>query len=166
MCAWLCLTLCGLMDCGPTRLFCPWNFPGKNTGAGCAFLLQGIFLTQRSNLHLLCLLHWGADSLPLEPPGKLKSIMGSMQTQGYGSTQEESLTLICLIGSWWLSGWRICLQCRSPREGNGNTFQYSCLGKPMDGEPGGLPSKGLQRIKHNWVIEHTHNLISEHFTTD
>ena len=23
-----------------------WNFPGKNTGAGCQFLLQGIFLTQ------------------------------------------------------------------------------------------------------------------------
>ena len=27
----------------PARLLCPWNFPGKNTGAGCHFLLQGIF---------------------------------------------------------------------------------------------------------------------------
>ena len=26
------------------RLFCPWNFPGKNSGMGCHFLLQGIFL--------------------------------------------------------------------------------------------------------------------------
>ena len=25
----------------PTRLLCPWNFPGKNTGVGCHFLLQG-----------------------------------------------------------------------------------------------------------------------------
>ena len=25
---------------------CPWNFPGKNTGVGCHFLLQGIFPTQ------------------------------------------------------------------------------------------------------------------------
>ena len=25
-----------------TRLLCPWNFPGKNTGAGCHLLLQGI----------------------------------------------------------------------------------------------------------------------------
>ena len=25
----------------PTRLLCPWNFPGKNTGMGCHFLLQG-----------------------------------------------------------------------------------------------------------------------------
>ena len=31
----------------------PWDFPGKNTGVGCHFLLQGIFLTQGSNLGLL-----------------------------------------------------------------------------------------------------------------
>ena len=32
-----------------TRLLCPWDSPGKNTGVGCHFLLQGIFLTQGSN---------------------------------------------------------------------------------------------------------------------
>ena len=37
------------------RHLCPWSFPGKNTGVGCHFLLQGIFPTQVSNLHLL---HW------------------------------------------------------------------------------------------------------------
>ena len=37
----------------PARLLCPWNSPGKNTGVGCHFLLQGIFLTQGSYLHLL-----------------------------------------------------------------------------------------------------------------
>ena len=30
----------------PTTLLCPWNFPGRNTGVGCHFLLQGFFLTQ------------------------------------------------------------------------------------------------------------------------
>ena len=50
------------------RLLCG-IFPGENTGVGCHFLLQGIFLTQGFNLHLLCLLHWQADSLPLVPPG-------------------------------------------------------------------------------------------------
>ena len=35
------------------RLLCPWDSLGKNTGVGCYFLLQGIFLTQRSNLGLL-----------------------------------------------------------------------------------------------------------------
>ena len=35
------------------RLLCPWDFPGKNTGMGCHFLLQGIFPTQGSNVRLL-----------------------------------------------------------------------------------------------------------------
>ena len=47
------------------RVLCPWNFLGKNTGVGCHFLFRGNYLTQGSNLGLLCLLHWQADSLPL-----------------------------------------------------------------------------------------------------
>ena len=37
----------------PTRLLCPWDSLGKNTGVSCLFLLQGIFPTQGSNLALL-----------------------------------------------------------------------------------------------------------------
>ena len=33
----------------PTRILCPWNSPGKNTGVGCHSLLQGIFPSQESN---------------------------------------------------------------------------------------------------------------------
>ena len=33
----------------PIRLLRPWDFPGKNAGADCHFLLQGIFPTQESN---------------------------------------------------------------------------------------------------------------------
>ena len=36
---------------------------------GCHLLLQGTFPTQESNLHLLPLLHWHADSLPLHHLG-------------------------------------------------------------------------------------------------
>ena len=32
----------------PSRLLCPWDFPGKNFGVDCHFLLQGIFSTQQS----------------------------------------------------------------------------------------------------------------------
>ena len=55
------------------------DFLDKNIGVGCHFLLQGIFLTQGSNPHILYLLHQQADSLPqcplgspykLLPPGK------------------------------------------------------------------------------------------------
>ena len=49
-----------------SSLLCPWDFPGKNTGVSCHFLLQGIFLTQGSNMSLL---HWQADSLPLSHQG-------------------------------------------------------------------------------------------------
>ena len=41
-------------------LLCPWDYPSKNTGVDCHFLLQGIFPTQGSNLHLLHRLHWQA----------------------------------------------------------------------------------------------------------
>ena len=34
---------------------------------------------------------------------------------------------------------------RCPGEGNGSPLQYSCLGNPVDEEPGGLPSLGLQK---------------------
>ena len=45
-------------------LLCPWDSPGKNIGVGGHALLHGIFPTQGLNSHLLCLLHWWADSLP------------------------------------------------------------------------------------------------------
>ena len=50
----------------PTRLLCPWDFLGKNTGAGCHFLLQRFFLTQGSNR---CLRGgFFTTDLPLEKP--------------------------------------------------------------------------------------------------
>ena len=63
------LRCCGLQ---PTRLLCPWYFPGKNIGMGCHFLLREIFPTQGSNLGLLlcrwilyCLSHQGIDRMHL-----------------------------------------------------------------------------------------------------
>ena len=57
----------------PARLLCPWESRGKNTVVGCHLLLQKIFLTQGSSLHLLCLLHLQASSLPLAPSEELRS---------------------------------------------------------------------------------------------
>ena len=64
------LTLCHPTDCSPPGSSVHGDSPGKNTGVGCHALLQGICPTQGSNPHLLCLLHWQADSLPTVPPGK------------------------------------------------------------------------------------------------
>ena len=35
-------------------------------------------------------------------------------------------------------------------EGNGNPLQCSCLEIPGMGEPGGLPSMGSHRVRHDW----------------
>ena len=43
------------------------DFSWKNSRVGCHFLLQGIFLMQGSNQHLL---HWQVDSFTTEPPEK------------------------------------------------------------------------------------------------
>ena len=73
-CAWVCecsdLSNSVTHGLSTTRLLCPWNFPDKNTGVGCHFLLQGIFPIQGLNLGLLRLLHWQADSFTTVPPGK------------------------------------------------------------------------------------------------
>ena len=48
---------CGLvgdpMDWKPARLLCQRDFPGKNTGLGCRFLLQGIFPTEQLKPRIL-----------------------------------------------------------------------------------------------------------------
>ena len=56
------------MDCSSPDFSVRENFPSKSTGMSCHFLLQGIFPTQGSNLHLLCFLHWHVGSLPLAAP--------------------------------------------------------------------------------------------------
>ena len=67
----LCPTLLWPHGLQPTRLLlCPWDFPGKDTGVDCYFLLKGIFPTQGSNLPLL---RWQVDSLPLNHQGSPKT---------------------------------------------------------------------------------------------
>ena len=83
-----------------TRLLCPWDFPGKNTGVGCHALLQGIFPTQGSNPHLLRLLHWQVGSLPLAPPGK-SSALNSFLLHFF--CYDSSPYTVSLYGVHWLS---------------------------------------------------------------
>ena len=51
----------------PTRLLCPQDLPGMNTGLGHHFLLQGTFRTQGSNPHVP---HCQVGFFTTEPPGK------------------------------------------------------------------------------------------------
>ena len=62
-----------------TRLLCPWDSPGENTGVGCHFLLQG-HLPYPGIEPGSCTLQ--ADSLPSEQPGKSKMQKSSVKAMG------------------------------------------------------------------------------------
>ena len=76
-----CMTLRDPMDYSLPGSSVRGTFLGKNSGGGCHFLLQGIFLTQKSNPYLLSLLHWPAYSLPLshQRSSKVKVQFSSVQ---------------------------------------------------------------------------------------
>ena len=65
----LCLTLCDPMDCSPPGFSVHGILQARTLGVGCHFLLQGIFPTQGSNLHLLhctrILYHWATRETPI-----------------------------------------------------------------------------------------------------
>ena len=86
-------TLCSPIDCSPPGCSVHGDSLGQNTGMGCHALLQGLFPTQRSNPGLL---HWGADSLLSEPPGKpMNTRVGSPSLlQGIVSTSESNRGLL------------------------------------------------------------------------
>ena len=61
----------------PTRLPCPWDSPGKNTGVGCHFLLQCIKVKRESEVTQSC--PTLSDPMECSLPGS--SIHGIFQTR-------------------------------------------------------------------------------------
>ena len=51
----------------PTRLLCPWDSPGKNTGVGCQFLLQCMKVKSQSEVTQSCLTL--SNPMDCSPPG-------------------------------------------------------------------------------------------------
>ena len=90
----------------PTRLLHSWHFPGKHTGVHSHFLLQGIFLTQRLNLHLL---HWQADSLPLAPLGSPGAIIFSFCSQLDKFSFIPPLRILSFWSKHTTQAWQCCL---------------------------------------------------------
>ena len=72
-----CLTLCHSLDSSPTRLPCPWDSPGKNTGVGCRFLLQGMKVKSESEVAQSCLTL--SDPMDCSLPGS--SVHGIFQAK-------------------------------------------------------------------------------------
>ena len=92
------------MELQPTRLLCPWSSPGKNTGVGCQFLLQGIFLTQGLNLglpHCRQILYHMSHQKSLLKASSKADVQRTHKTKLFGlskplvKTQQETLWSFC-----------------------------------------------------------------------
>ena len=123
------LQSCGLWS---TRLLCPWDSPGKNTGVGSHSHVQRICPTQGSNPRVL---HWQTYSLPLSHLGSPHSLclphvithycesIDFNTCNKWGSLVAQTVKNLPAVKETWV---------RSPGKGNGYPFQYSCLENPMD----------------------------------
>ena len=69
--------LCATHRQQPTRLLCPWDSPGKNTGVGCHFLLQCMKVKSESEVAQSCLTL--SDLMDCSPPGF--SVHGTFQAR-------------------------------------------------------------------------------------
>ena len=83
-----CLTLLWPQGLQPTRLLCPWDFPGKNIGMDCHFLLQGIFWSRNWTVSPAL----QADSLLLSHQGSPYSLS---KFQLYNSVINYSHHVLC-----------------------------------------------------------------------
>ena len=81
------MTLCDPMDCSPS-----WDFPGKNTGVGCHFHFQGIFLTQGSNL---CLVTYSQSNI------NRTHVYDTGNADCDGCQTDLILRYICHLRKWW-----------------------------------------------------------------
>ena len=61
----------------PTRLLCPWDSPGKNTGVGCHFLLQCMKVKSESEVAQSC--PTLGNPMDWSPPGS--SVHGIFQAR-------------------------------------------------------------------------------------
>ena len=102
----------------PTRLPCPWDSPGKNTGVGCHFLLQRMKVKSESEVTQSC--PTLSDPMDCSLPGS--SVHGILQARVLEWTTIafsiiEALFLNCkILGTIWASqvarGKESTCQCR------------------------------------------------------
>ena len=72
----------------PTRLLCPWDSPGKNTGVGCHFLLQCMKVKSESEVTQSC--PTLSDPMDCSPPGS--SVQARVLEWGATAFSEKKYT--------------------------------------------------------------------------
>ena len=131
------------MDCSPQAPL-SMGFPSKNTGVGCHFLLQGIFLIQGIKLESHAL---QADSLTLSQQGS--RICNYKDTHITHSVSRKFLKISIVIGDSHIqidkSAWRdLSIQCVCTK-----SLQL-CLTvcDPMDCTPLGFSTHGIPQARY------------------
>ena len=120
-----------------------WDSSGKNILdiLGCCAPLQGIFLTQGSNPHLLHFLHWQVGSLPLELPRK-----PIVKTK----VKVKSFSSVWLLATLWTVAYQAPLSMGFFREGYWSELPFP--------SPGDLPKWPIKCIfQHNTWFTHESN---------
>ena len=122
------------------------GFPRQNIGVGYHLLLQGIFLTQRLNPHLL---PWQAGSLPLSHQGREKAMATHSGTLAWKTPRTEESGRLQSMGSLGLSDFTFPFPSHGLEKEMATHSSVLAWRIPGTGEPGGLLSMGLHRVGHN-----------------
>ena len=158
----------------PARILHPWYFPGKITGVGCHFLLQGIFPTQESNpglpncwQTLYCLSHKGATVHGVAKKSDMTEhtyTAAAAAAAAAAAKLLQSCPTLCDPMDCSLPGSSVhgIAKSRTRLSDFPFTFHFHALGKEMaphsnvlawripgTGEPGGLPLMGSHRVGHD-----------------
>ena len=139
-----------------------WNFPDKNTGMDCHFLLQRIFPTQGSNPDLP---HCRHTLYRLSHEGSLVCWLGNTRTsseEGNGTPLQYSCLKNSIDGGAWWAAVHGVTKSWARLSDLTFTFHFHALEREMAthssvlawripgmGEPGGLPSMGSHRVGLN-----------------
>ena len=116
-----------LRPCGlyPAKLPCPRILHGMNTGVGCHFLLQGIFLESG----LLGLLHWQADSLSLSHLGRSRvdgflSVSDTLFLWAFHHPHHPLHGAAWIPWGKWIPARARCRKKQSPPEGTATLIRF------------------------------------------
>ena len=129
----------------PTRLPCPWDSPGKNTGVGCHFLLQCMKVKSESEVTQSC----PTLATPWTAAYQAPPSMG-FSRQDYRSKVPLPSPKITLDDFKNLLTWSLGRE--DPLEKEMATHSSSLAWKiPWTEEPGRLQPMESQRIEYNWA---------------
>ena len=131
----------------PARLLCPWNFPGRNTGVSCHFLLQVNLPDPRIEPTSPASPALAGRLFTTEPLGNPHGIVVGV-VNFYNGSNSTKCADTGDVGSYL--GWEDPLE-----KGNGNP-QYSCPENSMD--RGAWPAK-VHRVAKSQTGLSTHAIL-------